>query len=180
MAHKEQQDFCNTVKALHPLHFDNVKAIDIGSLDVNGTNKHLFINSEYIGLDIAEGKNVDVVSIAHEYKTKKKFDCVISTEALEHDIHWKKTLKKMVQLCKKGGLVTFTCGTTGREEHGTKSEHAFASPLTVARNDEWSDYYKNLTEEEVNEVLKAKEIFSDFDFITNGSSHDLYFWGVKK
>ena len=180
MAHLEMQQFCNDVKALHPTYFDKVKVLDIGSLDINGNNKVLFTNSDYTGLDIAEGKNVDVVSVAHEFKTKVKFDVVVSTECLEHDIHWKQTLKKMIQLTKKGGLILLTCATTGRPEHGTTKEHPITSPNTIAKGGEWADYYKNLTKEDIDSVFKAETNFTSFDYIINGRSNDLYFWGIKK
>jgi len=180
MAHLEMKAFCNDVKALHPKHFDNVKVLDIGSLDINGNNKVLFTNSDYTGLDIAEGKNVDVVSIAHEFKTKEKYDVVCSTECLEHDIHWQKTLKKMVQLTRKGGLMFLTCATTGRIEHGTINAHPDTSPNTIAQGGEWATYYKNLTKEEIDLVLKSGTNFKDFDYIVNGQANDLYFWGIKK
>jgi hypothetical protein len=77
------------MKELHPEHFKDNKVLDIGSLDINGNNKFLFDNSEYIGLDIAEGNNVDVVCIGHEYDAPDEtFDTIISTEALEHDMYY--------------------------------------------------------------------------------------------
>ena len=180
MAHLEMQQFCKDVKALHPKHFDKVKVLDIGSLDINGNNKVLFTNSHYTGLDIAEGKNVDVVSLAHEFKTKEKYDVVVSTECLEHDIHWQKTLKKMLQLTKKGGLMFLTCATTGRIEHGTINAHPDTSPNTIAKGGEWATYYKNLTKDEIDSVIQADKNFKDFGYIINGAANDLYFWGIKK
>ena len=92
MAHKEQKDFCEWIQTAFPDMFTNVSVLDIGSMDINGNNRYLSSNADYTGIDIASGPNVDVVSVAHEYKTNKKYDVVISTEALEHDKHWRKTL----------------------------------------------------------------------------------------
>jgi len=43
-----------------------------------------------------------------------------------------------------------------------------------------SDYYKNLTEIDVNEVLELNKLFSVWDTYYNYESHDLYFVGIKK
>ena len=65
MAHTEQRNFCKSVKAKYPDFFKNKKVLDIGSLDINGSNRDLFENCDYIGLDVGEGKNVDIISIGH-------------------------------------------------------------------------------------------------------------------
>ena len=94
MAHPVQQQFCSNIKSRFPQYFKNVKVIDVGSLDINGNNKYLFEDCDYIGLDIIEGKNVDVVSVAHEYDGENEsFDVVLSTNAMEHDIYYPKTLQ---------------------------------------------------------------------------------------
>jgi len=54
--------------------------LEVGSLNINGTVRDFFDAEEYIGIDIGEGPGVDVVSGGHKYKSKKKFDCVISCE----------------------------------------------------------------------------------------------------
>ena len=42
-----------------------------------------------------------------------------------------------------------------------------------------SDYYKNLTDVHLNEVLNLKELFSAWDTYYNAESKDLYFVGIK-
>lgn len=37
MAHKEQKQFCKHVRSLFPEKFRNVRTVDVGSLDINGT-----------------------------------------------------------------------------------------------------------------------------------------------
>ena len=46
----------------------NEKTLDIGSLGVNGSLKDLF--TDYIGLDMREGDNVDIVANGHELPFK--------------------------------------------------------------------------------------------------------------
>ncbi len=42
------------------------------------------------------------------------------------------------------------------------------------------DYYKNLTENDLNEVLNLKTLFSKYDTYFNKLYCDLYFVGIKK
>jgi hypothetical protein len=42
------------------------------------------------------------------------------------------------------------------------------------------DYYKNLTESDLNDVLNLKESFSSWDSYYNSDWYDLYFLGIKK
>ncbi len=77
MSHKAQVKFCKEVRRRYPDHFNNVVVIDVGSLDINGNNRRFFSKFFYKGIDIVEGKNVDVVGKAHEkipqvYKFEKR------------------------------------------------------------------------------------------------------------
>lgn len=182
MAHFEQRVFCTKVKAIHPECFYNVNTLDIGSLDINGSNRYLFTLGNYLGIDVALGNNVDAVSKGHEWSASDKYyDTIISTECFEHDMFYELTLKNIVRMLKPNGMFLFTCATTGREEHGTTRCHAFTSPLTSQIKDAgWNDYYKNLTAKDIRSVLDVDEIFKEYMFEVNDKSHDLYFYGIKK
>lgn len=179
MAHIQQQDFFKELKKKFPQRFSNCSVIDIGSLDINGNNRYLFENYTYVGIDIGSGPNVDIVSKGHEYKSEIEYDIVISSECFEHDMFYPETIKNCVKLTKKGGLFTFTCASTGRPEHGTKRLSPQDSPFSI-ENDEWGNYYKNLTEQDIREVIDVDDLFSEYFFQYNGGSYDLYFWGIKK
>src|SRR5688572_20992823 len=113
MAHREQQRFCRWVRRRHPHFFFLSTIIDVGSLDINGSNRGFFWWPKcYLGIDIAQGKNVDINGRAHELlpdiaphinrriyprspfmvKAKQKIDVIISTEMLEHDEYYKESL----------------------------------------------------------------------------------------
>lgn len=177
MAHPEQQHFCLAVKKKYPTLFDKVDVLDIGSLDINGNNRYLFENYTYTGVDIGEGRNVDIVSKGHLFDPGKEYDIVISTECFEHDVYWKRTTMNCVKLTKPGGLFLFTCATTGRQEHGTSRTTPQDSPFTHIQ---FSDYYKNLTKEDFIALPLFLESFSEYSFSTNNNTKDLYFYGVKK
>lgn len=177
MAHQQQKEFCLSVQHKFPDRFTDCDVLDVGSLDINGNNRYLFFDYKYTGIDIGEGNNVDIVCKAHEFKTDKKFDIVISTECFEHDIHYKESIRNCIGLLKQGGLFIFSCATTGRPEHGTSRVADWASPYSHLQ---FNDYYKNLTEQDIREILPIEDVFESFEFSVNEESCDLYFWGIKK
>lgn len=178
MAHPEQADFCKSVKKKFPFLFKGVNVLDIGSLDINGNNRYLFEGyGSYTGIDVGDGKNVDIVCKGHEFDSGMfKFDIVISTECFEHDQHWKETITNGIRLLKSGGLLLFTCATTGRHEHGTTRTTPQDSPLTLGI---FNDYYQNLTEQDIKSIPRFAESFREYEFSVNMGTKDLYFWGIK-
>ena len=69
----------------------------------------------------------------------------------------------------------FTCASTGRQEHGTRRTTPGDSYGTIGNLEDMSDYYKNLTETDLNEVLNLNNLFSVWDTYFNSQSRDLYF-----
>ena len=177
MAHKEQSDYIASLQGKFPLAFKGERTLEIGSLNINGTVRNAFTSNEYVGVDVGSGPGVDVVISGHEYDSEKPFDCCISCECFEHNPFWKETFLNMIRLCKSGGLVVFTCATTGRPEHGTERSTPQDSPLTIAKG--WS-YYLNLTEEDFQAIFNFDALFTDWQFSVNDQACDLYFHGVKR
>lgn len=178
MAHKAQFDYVQKVKSQFPSYFKDSVVYDFGSLDINGNNKVHFENPTYTGVDIGEGKNVDVVSKAHEFKPRKKADVVISTEMLEHDMYWEQSMKNMVSRLKKGGLLVITCATHGRPVHGTISTKGTDSPFT-SQIEGWSNYYKNLGEDDFIKALNPDKNFSEWEITLENDHKDIQFYGIK-
>ena len=175
--HDQQVNFCKSVKNRFPSHFHKKRVLDIGSGDINGTNNFLFTDCCIIRNDVLPGPNVDVACFAHDLPfVDNSFDTIISTECFEHDKFYDKTLKTIVRLLKPGGLFLFTCASTGREEHGTKRTSPTQS--LTSNIDELSDYYKNLTEADIREVIDIDNIFHDYEF--QYVPGDLYFYGLKR
>ena len=88
MAHEAQRQYCLKVKKRFSKWFHKKKILDAGSLDINGSNRYLFTDCEYTGIDVGEGKNVDIVSTIHEFDAKDdSYDVIISTECFEHDMY---------------------------------------------------------------------------------------------
>lgn len=174
MAHQQQFDFVKSVAHLYPKHFHNANVLEIGSLDINGSVRQFFVDCEYIGLDLGEGKGVDVICQGQDYdEPADTFDTVISCECFEHNPEWVATFKNMHRMTKPGGLIIMSCATTGRAEHGTKRTSPQDAPFC-------GDYYKNLTEQDFVEHFKLDEMFSTFQFSVGLQTRDLYFYGIKK
>jgi SAM-dependent methyltransferase len=173
MAHFAQRRFLQWVRKIRPQYFNSGRVLDVGSLDVNGTNWPLFYKTkEYIGLDLTEGPNVHVVCKAHEYdEPDGSFDTIISGECFEHDEWIEQTLKNIVRLLKPHGLFVFTCANSKRPEHGTSAICPTASPAT-------NEYYRGLDESDFREMLDFEDIFEEMLFRDQGE--DLYFYGIKK
>lgn len=171
MSHKNQVQFVKAVRRKFPLKFIFTDVVDVGSLDINGNNKRFFWLSNYIGIDIVKGKNVDRVGRAHNVLKKSlPVHTIISTEALEHDIFYKATLKAMYAKLVSGGLMVITAAGEGRKEHGTHENSPSCSPAT-------NDYYQNITNEMFCNVLPP-ELFTTY-FIRQNKT-DLQFYGIKK
>lgn len=179
MAHDLQQQFCVSVKEKFPAFFKEKLVLDIGCLDINGNNQSLFEDCGYLGLDIAPGRNVDIVSPGHALGMPDgTFDVIISTECFEHDMHYQATIINAIRMLKPGGLFVFSCATTGRPEHGTRRTTPDDAPFVHLFGD-WGDYYKNLEESDFRQFLDFDAEFSSYEFSVQHVTHDIYFWGIK-
>ena len=181
MAHIEQINFCTGVKQIFPEFFEYRRVLDIGSYDVNGNNRYLFRECDYTGIDVGAGPNVDYVCPGHEWTPEHQYDTIISTECFEHDRHWKLTWRNIChELLRPGGLFLMTCATIGRPEHGTLRSGPGDSPSTVATDNEWANYYLNLTEGDFRSAINPDELFSFYRFVVNDQAKDIYFVGLKR
>ena len=107
----------------------------------------------------------------------------MSGECFEHDMFYQKSLQNLIRLLKPNGLFVFSCASTGRPEHGTLKTLPDNAPFLKEYGEEWCNYYKNLTELDIREVIDIENTFSDFYFQESFSGYignDLYFWGIKK
>jgi len=88
--------------------------LDVGSYNVNGTLKEDLVKHaqargvrfEYVGMDMAAGPNVDVVSTGDVFPfADGSFDVVISSSCFEHDPCFWMTFKQMVRVLRRTGLM---------------------------------------------------------------------------
>jgi len=128
--------------------FEGKRVIEVGSKYVNGSVRPLiekFLKpKEYIGVDLEEGKFVDVVLDAEklvDHFGKESFDIVVSTELLEHVTNWRSVINNMKEILKKDGYIYITTRSKGFPYH--------AYPY---------DFWRY-------EVDDMKKIFEDFEII---------------
>lgn len=76
----------------------DLKILDVGSQDINGSYRELFKGHIYIGFDTTKGINVDISSWA-ELKDNS-FDIVISGQAFEHIEDDLKAMKEIARVLK--------------------------------------------------------------------------------
>jgi len=171
MAHVEQMTYIGNLKGKYPMYFKNKTVLEVGSLNVNGTQRVFFEDCDYIGIDVVDGRDVDIVVNGADYKYGERavYDVVHSCEMLEHDDRRRETFRNMIRLLKPEGLLFMTCASTGRIPHSI-----------MGVNNAEGDEYMNLTEEDICEYADLDKIFSEYEFEYNAANKDLYFYGIRK
>jgi SAM-dependent methyltransferase len=180
--HDEARNFLEFVASQTKRHFTQGKVVlDVGSGDVDGTNEYLFDPScVYHGNDVMPGRNVTLM-----YKTAElpfyepTFDTIVSSECFQHDLEYKESLQKIVQILRPGGLFAFTCASGGRPEHGTR-RHKPEMSFTTKLGAKWASYYKTLSFEDLEQAIDLNSVFSQYAAYYDPKSKDLYFMGLKK
>jgi hypothetical protein len=177
--HPEAREAVRKIRDKYPEAFQYKTVLEIGSLDINGSVRHLFKSCAFMGLNITPGPGVNFVGSLSEFTDQlavsetHSYDTVFSTEVLEHSKDWRTDIEDMWINCKPGGLVFFTCATTGRAEHGTHGNSPSSSPGT-------NDHYQNITQQMLEEVINFEKYFKEWEFSINHESYDLYFYGITK
>ena len=105
--------------------------IDVGGLDINGCYRGLFPEAEYIGVDIVEGKNVDMIMDSDEWNKTKDADVVISGQTLEHVADIPKLLCSIFNVLKPGGLLCVIVPSAGpRHDYPIRVGHFSGEQVT--------------------------------------------------
>lgn len=179
--HKEVKHFTHFISSKIIEYFNNKIILDVGGGDINGNNRYLFENCEYICNDVSPSPNVNFVSRTKDLNfTDAYFDTIISTECFEHDPEYKMSFLKIYNMLKPNGLFLFTCASTNRPEHGTRKSKPHQSYGTICDIEDMRDYYKNLNEHDLNMILPLNDLFVCWNTYYNHYSCDLYFYGIKK
>jgi len=178
--HRQAIEFLSFIKSQLKDYFFDKRVLDVGSGDVNGNSRSLFENCNYEGNDVIQVKNVTIVSKTKDLPFENNtFDTIISSECFEHDPEYKESLLKIYDILKPNGLFLFTCASTGRPEHGTRRTSPQDSYGTLGNLIDMQDYYKNLTRDDLDEVLNLNKLFACWDTYYNDETKDLYFVGIK-
>jgi SAM-dependent methyltransferase len=96
---------------------DMTSILDIGSMDINGTLRDCRPpDTQYTGVDIAEGKGVDVV-IETTWRLpfpNESFDLAVSSSCFEHDPMFWVTFLEMMRVIKPGGYAYINVPSNGK------------------------------------------------------------------
>lgn len=97
---------------------DTATVVDFGSYDVNGTLKPIFSKHKYIGLDMSQGPNVDIVcDNSNTPFENNTIDVVVSSSCFEHDDCFWETFLEMSRIIKEGGYIYINAPSAG-DYHG--------------------------------------------------------------
>lgn len=177
MAHPQQLAFVRAASEHLAPDFRGRRVLEIGSYDVNGSIRGCFPGGDYLGVDLIAGPGVDRVCSGDEVsEPDDSFDLALSCECFEHTPRWGEAFENMVRMTRPGGMVLFSCATTGRLEHGTARTSPTMSPGTASVH---SSYYRNLTAQDFRARTPLDRYFSAHFFVVNRYSNDLYFAGMK-
>lgn len=146
--HAQVMEWLQQQRQSYPQHFaPGVRVLELGSRDINGSPRLLFaMPSYYLGIDCHGGAGVDAVGVAHELvplHCTEPVDVVVTTEMLEHDPYWPKTLQAARKALRPGGLFMLSCASPKRSAH-----HLEDSPVP--------GYYGGRSPGEIMEILRAE------------------------
>jgi len=159
--HEAVRDFLRRLKSAMPERFIRAKVLEVGSYNVNGSAREFFDRCDYLGCDWRSGPGVDVIGFAHQLGfADGSFDVVVSTECLEHDIHWRDTLNAMRRMLRRDGLLIVTVAAFARKPH----------ELSCAVN----GYYRNLMPEDLLPFLGDAVIYEESRLV-----NDIHFACIK-
>lgn len=132
----------------HPL---SGKALEVGSLDVNGNVKDILKDFDYIGLDMRSGKNVTLVANAHNIPLpNNSIDLVVCFDTLEHDEMFWLSIQEMRRVLKGGGWLIIGAPSINHPMHDHPNdyyrffENTFRDVFFYGMKDVWvKQYYFN-------------------------------------
>ena len=147
--HNEAYEFI--AKCVADVDFYGKRVLEIGSKNVNGTIRPLFDGSFYFGIDILEGKDVDFVIDAKDFKEQafwqNGFDFCVSAESLEHTPAPLDIIDCAYSSLKSGGKFIVTAAAPNRQPH-----RADGNPGDPVKHGE---FYRSVSAEEVISMLQA-------------------------
>ncbi|MDD5007575.1 MAG: class I SAM-dependent methyltransferase [Syntrophorhabdaceae bacterium] len=161
--HIGNQEFLNFLRNTYPNHFHRARVLELGSLNVNGTCRTAFTECEYVGIDIADGPDVDIVVAAkNTLFVPEQFDTLISMSMIEHDPTWRESLAHNMQWLRRGGLFAICYGGEGNCPHAP-------FPWAAVPKSEMDEFISTLQLENVESFYEGDRFYPDC-----GGAFDLF------
>jgi hypothetical protein len=122
-----------------------LRIIEFGSRNVNGSVRSLFkAPLNYVGIDISDGPDVDVVADAGTWRPHNwKADVVVCCEVMEHTPAWKQIIESAAATLAADGVFLMSAACEPRPSHSAID----GGPI---RDDE---YYQNINPTELSATL---------------------------
>ncbi len=93
------------------------KVVDIGSMDIGGSYRDIFVSQgwKYLGADLEKGDNVDIlIPCPYTFPFKNNsFDLLVSGQVLEHMAYPWVGISEMARVVKTGGLLFIIAPSKG-------------------------------------------------------------------
>ena len=104
------------------------RVLDVGSKDHNKKigARHLFPDSEYIGIDIAKGSNVDIVADVYhlnDYFSLESFDAVLCLHLFEHLDRFWVAQEQIYRVLRPKGYLYLSVPTFGYPKHNYPGDY---------------------------------------------------------
>lgn len=130
-----------------------IDVVEIGSLDINGTVRHLFPYADWHGIDVVAGPGVDEVADGATWQPAGLVDLVVCCEVLEHTSSWREIVANAARMVRSGGRVILTAAGPGRAPHSAVD----GGPVRDG------EYYANVDPAELGEALSAAGLVGEVD-----------------
>lgn len=124
--HQSVMTYVAEVVAAHGTTDGFLNVLEVGSYDENGSVRSIFapFGGSYVGIDMREGPGVDRVMTSHDIGFPDgSFDCVVSTEMLEHDPFPWVSMAEMGRVLRPGGLLILTARGNGFKLHAYPDDY---------------------------------------------------------
>jgi SAM-dependent methyltransferase len=110
----------------------NLAVLEVGSYDENGSVRRLF-RGPYLGIDSRPGPGVDTVMDGNLLQLEdESVDVVVSTEMLEHDRFWWRSVEEMGRVLRPGGHLLLTTRSPGFPRHDYPADYWRFMPDSAA------------------------------------------------
>ena len=179
--HDTAKEYLKKFNSFYLLGKNNLKILDLGSFDFNGSAKDIFKDTHnYMGMDIVAGKNVDIV-MEDPYKIPLEdasIDVVLSTSCFEHSEMFWLVFNEILRVLKPNGLFYLNAPSNGpyhlhpvdcyrfypdsgnalikwANYSGYQNSILLESFIGKKKNDVWNDY--------VAIFLKDKKFLNDYE-----------------